>query len=284
MNTWLELRDKNTIFEDNEILILNKPAGITLVGERHGTDMLKLAKEAHETVIPVHRVDKVTSGLVLFAKNIDVHGGLTRQFAKRTVEKSYLAITRPAGIPDEGTIDLPLMTASSGRVRVAAERSQITLDEQARWWSVPSDKIYTHVRCYPSRTTFRKVFEGPDNSLLIVRPVSGRRHQIRVHLAWIGYPIEGDPLFDKHAAEKGIRTALHSWSLKFDAAWLGGRRLQFYASPGIDFWAALAGSLEANEIPDIIDRAHIDAEKLHDRYRRALISESELMDSDGGDL
>jgi len=284
VNTWLELRDKNTIFEDDAILVLNKPAGISIVGERHGTDILKLAKEARETVIPVHRIDKVTSGLVLFAKNIDVHGGLTRQFAKRTVEKSYLAITRPAGIPDEGTIDLPLLTASSGRIRVAAERSQITLDEHASRWSVPVGKVYTHVRNYPSRTTFRKVFEGLDDSLLIVRPVTGRRHQIRVHLAWVGYPIEGDPLFDKYAAGKGIRTALHSWSLKFDAAWLGGRRLQFYAPPGGDFWASLAGSLKASEIPDIIDQAHIEAEKLQDRYLRALIPESELMDSDGGDL
>jgi tRNA pseudouridine32 synthase / 23S rRNA pseudouridine746 synthase len=284
VNTWLELRDKHIIFEDDAILVLNKPAGISLVGERHGTDMLKLAKEANETIIPVHRIDKVTSGLVLFAKSIDVHGGLTRQFAKRTVEKGYLAITRPAGIQDEGTIDLPLMTASSGRVRVAAERSQIALDEHATRWSVPAGKIYTHVRNYPSRTTFRRVFEGLDDSLLIVRPVTGRRHQIRVHLAWIGYPIEGDPLFDKHAVEKGIRTGLHSWSLKFDAAWLGGRRLQFYAPPGEDFWASLAGSLGASEIPDIIDQAHLEADRLQERYQHALIPESELMDSDGDDL
>jgi tRNA pseudouridine32 synthase / 23S rRNA pseudouridine746 synthase len=284
VSTWAEIRERCTIFEDDAIFILNKPAGISLVGERHGTDLLKLAKEAGETVIPVHRVDKVTSGLVLFAKRIDIHGGLTRQFAKRTVEKSYLAITRPAGIPDEGTIDLPLMTASSARVRVAAERSRISLDERASTWSVAPDRIYTHVRNYPSRTTFRKVLEEPHDSLLVVRPVTGRRHQIRVHLAWIGYPIEGDPLFDKHAAEKGIRTALHSWSLKFDAAWLGGRRLQFYAPPGEDFWASLSESPKAGQIPDIVEQAHIEAEKLQDRYQRALIPESELIDTDGSDL
>jgi tRNA pseudouridine32 synthase/23S rRNA pseudouridine746 synthase len=284
VNTWLELRDTNTIFEDDAVLILNKPAGISLVGERHGTDILKLAKEAGERVIPVHRVDKVTSGLVLFAKSIDVHGGLTRQFAKRTVEKAYLAITRPAGIRDEGTIDLPLMTASSGRVRVAAERSQIVLDEHTGIWSVPASKIYTHVRNYPSQTTFRRALEGLYGSLLVVRPVTGRRHQIRVHLAWVGYPIEGDPLFDKNAPKKGIRTALHSWSLSFDAAWLGGRRLQFFAPPGEDFWPPLAGSLEASEIPDVIGQAKIEAEKLHDRYRRALVLQSKAMDSDGGDL
>ncbi len=259
-------------------------AGISLVGERHGTDLLKLAKEEGETVIPVHRIDKVTSGLVLFAKRIDIHGGLTRQFAKRTVEKSYLAISRPAGILDEGTIDLPLMTASSGRVRVAAERGQISLDERASRWSVAAEKIYTHVRNYPSRTTFRKVLAEPNDSLLVVRPVTGRRHQIRVHLAWIGFPIEGDPLFDKHAAEKGIRTGLHSWSLKFDAAWLGGRCLQFYAPPSEDFWALLAASPKAGEVPDIVEQAYIEAEKLRDRYQRALIPESELTNTDGGDL
>ena len=209
-NYWSELRAECTIFEDDAILVLNKPAGISLVGERHGTDLLKLAKESGETVIPAHRVDKVTSGLVLFAKRIDIHGGLTRQFAKRTVEKAYLAIIRPAGILEEGTVDLPLMTASSARVRVAAERSRILLDERTSRWYVAPEDIYTHTRSYPSRTTFRKVLEEPDNSLLIVRPVTGRRHQIRVHLAWIGYPIEGDPLFDKHASANGVRTALHS--------------------------------------------------------------------------
>ena len=68
--------------------------------------------------------------------------------------------------------------------------------------------------------------------------MTGRRHQIRVHLAWIGHPIEGDPLFAKAAAG---RTLLHSWRLGFDAAWAGGQRIQVEAPPGTDFWAALPG-------------------------------------------
>jgi tRNA pseudouridine32 synthase/23S rRNA pseudouridine746 synthase len=63
-----------------------------------------------------------------------------------------------------------------------------------------------------------------------------------VHLAWIGHPIEGDPLFDKSAAG---RTLLHSWRLGFDAAWAGGRRIHVEAPPGPDFWAALP----AGEVP-----------------------------------
>jgi tRNA pseudouridine32 synthase/23S rRNA pseudouridine746 synthase len=63
-----------------------------------------------------------------------------------------------------------------------------------------------------------------------------------VHLAWIGHPIEGDPLFGKSAAG---RTLLHSWRLGFDAAWAGGRRIQVEAPPGPDFWAALP----AGEVP-----------------------------------
>src|SRR5437773_2081170 len=104
LSPWDELHDACTLAEDAAVLALNKPAGISVVGERHGTDLLRLAKDAGRTLYPAHRVDKVTSGLVLFVKELPAHGGITRQFAKRTVEKAYLAVTASTGLPDEGTI------------------------------------------------------------------------------------------------------------------------------------------------------------------------------------
>ncbi len=159
------------------------------------------------------------------------------------MDKVYLAITPTTGLPARGTIELPLSVGRKNRVRVAANRAAITFDPDRSRWSVPPDEQFQEVRTYPSTTTFLTVAGGEGHTLLAVCPVTGRRHQIRVHLAWIGHPIEGDPLFGRAGRDGAAtgRTLLHSWRLGFDAAWAGGRRIQVEAPPGADFWAALPG-------------------------------------------
>jgi tRNA pseudouridine32 synthase/23S rRNA pseudouridine746 synthase/23S rRNA pseudouridine1911/1915/1917 synthase len=248
---WTELRRATVLLEDDAVLVLDKPAGISVMGERHGTDLVELAADAGETLFPVHRIDKATSGLILFAKDLAVHGGLTRQFTKRTVDKAYLVITNTTGLPRDGLVELPLSTGRKGRVRIAAPRESIRYDEPAgRWWVPDADLLDT--RRYPSTTRIRTVWSDADHTVLVAEPVTGRRHQIRVHLAWIGHPIIGDPLFDKTAAS---RTRLHSWRLGVDAAWLGGRRLALEAPPDAGFWEPLAGRLPVEQIPDLLDAA-----------------------------
>src|SRR5439155_363476 len=127
-----------------------------------------------------------------------------------------------------------------GRVRVAAPRARIVADGAHGTWSVPESEVFGHVRSYPSVTTFAVVWQDGRHALLAVRPVTGRRHQIRVHLAWVGHPVEGDPLFGPADAP---RTLLHSWRLAFDAAWRDGSRVRAEAAPGPDFWAPVAGRL-----------------------------------------
>jgi tRNA pseudouridine32 synthase/23S rRNA pseudouridine746 synthase len=238
---WNTLRDACVLFEDDAVLVLNKPAGISVMGERHETDIVRLAKDAGEELFPAHRIDKVTSGAVLFAKQLRLHGDLTRQFNRRTVDKAYLAITRSTGLPEQGTIDLPLSVGRKNRVRVAAERAAIGVTDGH--WSVAPDDVFTHVRAYPSVTTFATAWQGEVDTLLAIRPTTGRRHQIRVHLAWIGHEIVGDPLFDK--ATVG-RTLLHSWRLAFDAAWRDGDRIDLTAPPGPDFWTPVADRLDGS--------------------------------------
>ena len=228
---WKTLRD-GPLYEDAAALVLNKPAGIAVTGERHETDLVQLAAEAGETLYPAHRIDKVTSGAVLFAKTLAHHGDLTRQFNRRTVGKTYLAITRSTGLPEYGRIELPLSVGRKNRVRVAAERASIVADDHR--WTVPPDAVFTHVPTYPSTTVFATVWTDGTHTLLAVRPVTGRRHQIRVHLAWIGHELVGDPLFHRVPADQ--RTLLHSWRLAFDAAWLAGRRIAVTAPPPTDFW------------------------------------------------
>jgi tRNA pseudouridine32 synthase/23S rRNA pseudouridine746 synthase len=231
---WAEIRDRTVVYEDDAVLAVNKPAGLSVMGERHETDLVRLAQDAGEKLYPAHRIDKVTSGALLLAKQLSLHGDLTRQFSKRTVDKVYLAVTRSSGLPAHGTVDLPLSVGRKSRVRVAASRAAIAFDEASARWSVPADEEFSHVRTYPSLTTFARVWTDGQHTLLAVHPVTGRRHQIRVHLAWIGHPIEGDPLFGKVT---GDRTLLHSWQLGFDAAWAGGGRPPRAGPPGPDFWA-----------------------------------------------
>ena len=249
--SWREVRATSVLLEDDKVLVLDKPAGISVMGERHGTDLVELAEEAGERLFPAHRVDKVTSGAVLFAKDVATHGGLTRQFNKRTVDKAYLVVTATAGLPDRGTVELPLSVGRKNRVRIAAAREAIRFDGAAdRWWVAEDDLL--DVKNYPSTTHFRTLWSDGRHSVLVARPVTGRRHQIRVHLAWIGHPILGDPLFDKAAAAAGLRTHLHSWRLGFDASWRDGSRVDVAADPDDGFWEPLAGVLSAEDVARLL--------------------------------
>ena len=249
---WDDIRKGAVLLEDEAVLALNKPAGISVLGERHETDLVRIAAEAGQTLFPVHRIDKVTSGVVLFAKELRFHADLTRQFHRRTVDKVYLAITRSSGLPEAGTVDLPLCVGRKNRVRIAANRADIVVDEARHYWSVPAQAEFTHVRRYPARTTFVRVWGDDQHTLLAVRPISGRRHQIRVHLAWIGHPIDGDPLFEKRPAR---RTALHSWRLSFTASWRGNARLHVEGPPGDDFFAPVRDRIPGGDTAALLDAA-----------------------------
>jgi tRNA pseudouridine32 synthase/23S rRNA pseudouridine746 synthase/23S rRNA pseudouridine1911/1915/1917 synthase len=233
--TWDALRAERVVFEADGVLALDKPPGISVTGERHDTDVVELAADVGVRLLPVHRIDKVTSGLVLLATSVEAHGPLTRQFNQRTAVKTYLAITRSTGLPDRGTIDLPLGVGRKSRVRIAAPRDDIRHDpDGGRWW-VPAEAVRGD-RVYPAVTTFATAARTTAHTVLVVRPISGRRHQIRVHLAWIGHPIDGDPLFER--APSSPRTHLHSWRLAFDGP--DGHRHDLQVDPDDDFWSPVA--------------------------------------------
>jgi tRNA pseudouridine32 synthase/23S rRNA pseudouridine746 synthase/23S rRNA pseudouridine1911/1915/1917 synthase len=252
---WRGLRDARVLLEDEAVLALDKPAGLALVGGRHETDLVTLARDAGERLLPVHRIDKVTSGAVLLAKQPRARADLARQFSRRTVGKAYLAITRSTGLPGRGAIELPLSVGRKQRVRVAAPRDRIVADRAAGRWTVAAAEVRADTRTYPSLTTFARVWHDERHTLLVVRPATGRRHQIRVHLAWIGHPVEGDPLFPGPGAPAGGRTCLHSWRIAFDAAWSGGARTAVEAPPGADFWAPLRGRLPGGTPAAVLERA-----------------------------
>ncbi len=234
------MRERIVLWEDDAVLAVDKPHGLSVMGERHDTDLITMAAADGETLRWVHRIDKVTSGVVLLAKTKQAHAALTRQFAKRTVDKSYLAICRPGRFAEEATVELPLLTAGSGRIRVAAERGDIRFDEATSRWCVDHDKLLPR-KSYPSTTECRALWDDGEDVVVLAHPVTGRRHQIRVHLAWIGHAIVGDPLFRPKGAPPAPRTHLHSLSLSLDGP---DARIELRAEPDAGFWDPVADRLD----------------------------------------
>lgn len=228
---WPDLRAGMVVFEDADVVAFAKPPGLSVTGERHEPDIVAMAKDHGEHLHPVHRIDKVTSGLVLLAKTLAAHGPLTRQFAHRSVRKGYLAVVRGEGLPASWTVDLPLAVGRKNRVRVAGQREAIVLDD-GRWEL--REPVATDRRSYPSVTVVHRLHEDGGVAALLALPVTGRRHQIRVHLAWTGTPILGDPLFPSTSRHDGSsRTFLHSWRLTIDGPG------ELVAPPDAGFWTPL---------------------------------------------
>ncbi len=222
--------------------MLDKPAGISVMGERHDDDVVELAGRAGERLFPVHRIDKVTSGVVLLARSTAAHGPLTRQFADRSAVKGYLAVVEGTDLPERWTIDLPLGVGRKNRVRIAAPRDRLHYDDGTARWSVAEADVLAGKSTYPSLTEVHRIATGAGRSLVLALPRTGRRHQIRVHLAWTGSPIVGDPLFG--ASTSGDRAHLHAWRLYLPHGPRAGSDLRVVAPPDPAFLAPLGADVD----------------------------------------
>jgi RluA family pseudouridine synthase len=183
------------LFEDADVLAVSKPEGLATIPERAGkTDSLLflLQREGAAKLFVVHRLDKEASGAILFAKNAAAHRFLNGQFARREVAKTYAALSH--GVIEEaaGAVDRPIRMYGSGRMGIDAARGK------------PSSTAYEVKRRFDAYT------------LLDVRPASGRRHQIRVHLYSIGHPVVGDTRYgDKDLQSRFPRLMLHASEIGF---------------------------------------------------------------------
>ena len=197
------------VHEDGDILVVNKPAGLVVhpgSGNWAGTMLNALLHHAPELeglarAGIVHRLDKDTSGLLVVARNEMAQLSLVRQLQARTVKRTYLALVR-GKVKGPGTVDAPI-----GRHRVHRTRMAVVAGGK------------------PAVTHFRVRKALPTHTLLECDLETGRTHQIRVHLASIGHPLEGDPLYAGRGEKKGVdpdrrrfaitRQALHAWKLAF---------------------------------------------------------------------
>jgi 23S rRNA pseudouridine1911/1915/1917 synthase len=207
------------VYETLDLMVVNKPAGMVVhPAAGHAAGTLVHAALAHAPEMEgvggetrpgiVHRLDKDTSGLILLAKNDATHRWLQDQFRLRKIEKTYLALTD--GHPPTPT----------GRIEAHIGRD---LNQRKRMAVVPADKGRAAVSEYRTLESF------PEHALLEVHPVTGRTHQIRLHLAFIGCPIAGDMVYGQrkpslplvrhflHAARLTVRLRGESAPRTFEA-------------------------------------------------------------------
>jgi 23S rRNA pseudouridine1911/1915/1917 synthase len=224
------------LFEDDDLLVLNKPAGLVVhPGAGHQQHTLVNALLAHcqnlsgiggkERPGIVHRLDKETSGCLVVAKNDVTHRDLSRQFAARTMQKIYLALV--AGIPRQssGVIDLAIARHPVHRQRMTIARRQ-GRSAKTEYRVLRSGVISKTPSYLPSPSEGGASARPPSvpissirsqNSISLVECTlhSGRTHQIRVHLHHLGHPVLGDKLYGGKRAGDYPRQMLHAWKLAF---------------------------------------------------------------------
>ena len=205
----IELKAQNIpidiLYEDNDIIVVNKPKGMVVHpanGNPDGTLVNAVMAKCKDSLSGiggeirpgiVHRLDKDTSGAIIVAKNDKAHIDLSEQIKNHEVEKTYIALVKGIVSENEATINMPISRSTKDRKKMAVNKD--------------GKNAITHF----------KVLERFDKyTLLEVKIETGRTHQIRVHLSYIGYPIVGDEVYSNGKNEWGIKgQCLHAKSLKF---------------------------------------------------------------------
>lgn len=210
------------IHESRDLLVLNKPTDVSMLADRSGApclwDQIK-ASLAPERPYLVHRLDKGTSGVLLVARNVTTQRQLTRAFQARTIGKFYLAwVVGRLDAKATHQIELPLRRGRKSRFRVAGPRDQI--HRVGTRWQLRLPDAQSNPDSATdglhSETHLRTLLSTDRRTLLLIRPITGRTHQLRVHLSWIGHPIMGDHLYGQPASSQQLapRLQLHCHRLR----------------------------------------------------------------------
>jgi RluA family pseudouridine synthase len=208
------------LYHDKHIIVLNKPAGLPVLPDGWEPDapfLRQMLEKNYGSIFVVHRLDKVTSGVMIFARTAEAHRELSRQFEQHEVKKVYQAIVE--GVPpwDERTARHMLQTNVGRKHRTVVVRK----------------------RGKNSETHFKVLKRGQDEALVEAHPKTGRTHQIRVHLSALGFPILGDLLYDALETDLITRPALHATELAFVHPG-SGKPIHFSIDPPNDFLEALS--------------------------------------------
>ena len=202
----------DVIYEDEAILVLNKPYGLLSVQGKplHHKDCLEFrVKNVWPDATAVHRLDHSTSGLILFAKTEALKSEISKQFQAREVHKAYTARVWGEVADDEGVVDVPL---------------------RKNWQDVPRQKVCFE-RGKRAVTRWKVLSRDKGSTLLALYPETGRTHQLRLHALHIGHPILGDELYAPDPAyEAAPRLLLHASELVFEHP-LSATNVSFSSKP-----------------------------------------------------
>lgn len=185
------------LHEDMHILAINKPSGLLSVPGKaaHLADcLLSRVQVAFPDALLVHRLDRDTSGVIVFALTPHAQRNLSMQFEKRSTRKTYVARVQGRVAQKTGTVDLPLIVD---------------------WPNRPLQKV-CHETGKPAITDWRVLKSDDGESRVRLFPKTGRSHQLRVHMLAIGHPILGDPLYAPDTTAKYDRLMLHSEELRIN--------------------------------------------------------------------
>lgn len=199
------------LHEDAHIIIVDKPSGLLSVpgkGEHLADCLLTRVQSVFPTALLVHRLDRDTSGVMVFAQTPAAQRHLGLQFEKRMTKKTYVARVWGQMAEDAGTVDLPLIVDWPNRPRQMVDHEN-GKPAQTDWKVIKRTETETRVRLFPK---------------------TGRSHQLRVHMLALGHPILGDPFYAEGAALEYPRLMLHSEELRIKHP-EGGRGLKFRAKP-----------------------------------------------------
>jgi 23S rRNA pseudouridine1911/1915/1917 synthase len=227
----------DVIYEDASTVVLNKPPGMVVhpgAANWSGTVLHALAArypeesffahsgteqpEQPDTVRPgiVHRLDKDTGGVLIVAKNRQTHGYLVRQFAKRKTRKVYLALVKGSPVHSSGYISGAIGRDRFHRMKFAVSGpfhhgSLPSMDTPVENWTEENGGTS---RGKAALTTYTVLRRFPRHTLVMLRPHTGRTHQLRVHMSAAGHPIAGDPLYSRaDASLPDMTMMLHAWKL-----------------------------------------------------------------------
>lgn len=185
------------LYQDEALVVFNKPSGLLTVpgkAAEHKDSLEYRAKLVWPGIRVVHRLDMATSGIVIMALTANSQRELNRQFQQRSTKKHYIACVAGSVEPDAGTIDLPLI---------------------CDWPNRPKQMVnYQYGK--DSLTHYQVLKRSSNNSRVKLTPITGRSHQLRVHMQWLGHPILGDKFYaDRDAYNAADRLLLHAEALAF---------------------------------------------------------------------
>lgn len=184
------------LHRDHHLLLVNKPSGLLSVpgkGEHLADCLLTRIEAVFPEALLIHRLDRDTSGIMVFALTNHAQRHLNLQFEKRQVKKTYVARLHGEVEGNEGRVDLPLIVD---------------------WPNRPLQHV-DHTNGKPSVTDWKVTRRSPGETRVRLFPQTGRSHQLRVHMKEIGHPILGDPFYAEGAARAHPRLMLHAEELRF---------------------------------------------------------------------